>query len=154
VAADITVAPVDAKDVEVVQLVEALTAELAAQGYTPEQSFGYSPERLAASAVHLAGAHLAGRLVGVGGLELQDDGAAELKRFYVRPDHRGRGVADALMAALVAYGRAHGVLVLRLETGDRQHAAVRFYSRHGFLEVRRFPPYVDSVTSICMQRHL
>jgi putative acetyltransferase len=55
---------------------------------------------------------------------------------------------------LVAYGQVHGAGLLRLETGDRQHAALRFYARHGFTEVPRFPPYVDSETSICMQRHV
>jgi putative acetyltransferase len=37
---------------------------------------------------------------------------------------------------------------------DRQHAALGLYRRHGFAEVPRFPPYVDSETSICMQREL
>ena len=154
VDSDISVAPVDAGNTEVQHLIDALTTELAGGGYTPEQTFGYSTEQLERSGVHLVGAEVAGRLVGIGGLELQDGNTAELKRFYVRPDYRGRGVADALLAALVAYGQVHGVGLLRLETGDRQYAALRFYARHGFVEVPRFPPYVDSETSICMQRHV
>jgi putative acetyltransferase len=149
---DITVAPVQARDPEVLRLVDALTVELAGGGYAPEQTFGYSAEQLEQTGVYLIGAEVAGRLAGIGGLELQDGDAAELKRFYVRPEHRGSGVADVLMASLVAYGREHGARVLRLETGDRQHAALRFYARHGFVEVPRFPPYTDSETSICMQR--
>jgi putative acetyltransferase len=31
---------------------------------------------------------------------------------------------------------------------------MRFYARHGFEVVPRFGPYVDSATSVCMQRHL
>ncbi len=151
---DIAVAPVDLRDPDVLRLVEALTAELAGSGYTPEQTFGYSPEQLERSGVHLVAAEVAGRLVGIGGLELQDGESGELKRFYVRPEHRGSGVADALMAALVAYARQHAVRVLRLETGDRQQAAIAFYRRHGFVEVPRFPPYTDSATSVCMQRDL
>ena len=58
------------------------------------------------------------------------------------------------MAALVEHARRHGVGVLRLETGDQQHAALGFYRRHGFVEIPRFPPYVPSETSICMQREL
>ncbi len=151
---DIAVAPVDLRDPDVLRLVEALTAELAGSGYTPEQTFGYSPEQLERSGVHLVAAEVAGRLVGIGGLELQDGESGELKRFYVRPEHRGSGVADALMAALVAYARQHAVRVLRLETGDRQQAAIAFYRRHGYVEVPRFPPYTDSATSVCMQRDL
>jgi putative acetyltransferase len=152
VSIDITVTPVDVRNAHVLQLIEALTTELAAEGYTAEQTFGYSPEQLSRSAVHLVGAYLAGRLVGIGGLELQDENIAELKRFYVIPHHRGHGVADAVIAALVAHGREHGVTLLRLETGDRQHAAIRFYARHGFVVVPRFRPYVHSTSSICMQR--
>jgi putative acetyltransferase len=81
-------------------------------------------------------------------------GVAELKRMYVVPQRRGSGAADAIMAALVEHARRHGVGVLRLETGDQQHAALGFYRRHGFAEVPRFPPYVASETSICMQREL
>ncbi len=79
---------------------------------------------------------------------------AELKRFYVEPAHRGRRVADAVIEALVEHARAHGATALRLETGDKQHAAMRFYARHGFDVVPRFEPYVDSATSVCMQREL
>jgi hypothetical protein len=66
---------------------------------------------------------------------------AELKRFYVVPDARGTGVASALLQALVEYARGSGVRVLRLETGDEQHAAIRFYRKHGFAEIRPFSPY-------------
>ena len=58
------------------------------------------------------------------------------------------------MAALVAHAGERGVRTLQLETGDKQHAALAFYRWHGFVEVPRFPPYVDSETSICMQRHV
>ena len=93
-------------------------------------------------------------LVGIGGVEVQDDGYAELKRMYVDPGCRGRGVADAVLAALVEHAVEHGTTTLRLETGDKQLAAIGFYSRHGFVEVERFPPYVDSATSVCMARPL
>ncbi len=148
------VEPVAVSDPEVLAMVEALTAELAHGGYTEEETFGYSPEQLERSGVHLVGVHVAGRLAGIGGIELQDGAVAELKRMYVRPDRRGGGAADALMAALLEHARGHGVRLVRLETGDVQHAALRYYRRHGFVEVPRFPPYTDSATSVCMQREL
>jgi putative acetyltransferase len=146
--------PVDVRDPEVLDLVRALDAELAGAGYTEDQMFGYSPEQLHRGSVHLVGVRIDGRLAGIGGVELQDEGVAELKRMYVPPQQRGRGAADAILAALVEHARRHGVAVLRLETGDQQHAALGFYRRHGFTQVPRFPPYVASETSICMQREL
>jgi len=148
------VAPADVRDPEVLALVDALTAELARSGYADDEMFGYSPEQLEHAGVHLVAARAGGRLVGIGGVELQDGDTAELKRMYVVPDHGGTGAADAIVADLVEHARALGVRLLRLETGDQQHAAVAFYRRHGFTEVPRFPPYVDSATSVCMQRTL
>ncbi len=148
------VAAMPVRDPTVVAMLEALTAELAGSGYTPDQTFGYSVEQLERADVHLVGACVAGRLVGLGGVELQGRGVAELKRFYVEPEHRGTGVADALIAALVDHAAAHDVNVVRLETGDKQQAALSFYRRHGFAEVPRFEPYLSSETSVCMQREL
>jgi len=104
--------------------------------------------------VHLVGASVGGRLVGIGGIELQGGGFAELKRFYVVPDLRGNGLADAILDALERYAGDHGVGVLRLETGDRQDAAISFYRRRGFQMIPRFGPYVGSEASVCMQRDL
>ncbi|WP_222195857.1 GNAT family N-acetyltransferase [Modestobacter italicus] len=151
---DVQVVPVHVGEPEVLALVDALTAELAGGGYRAEETFGYSPEQLAASDVHLVGARSAGELVGLGGVEVPGDGTAELKRFFVVPACRGTGTADAIMTALVDHAVAHGVRLLRLETGDQQHAAIRFYRRHGFVEVPRFGPYVVSATSVCMAREL
>lgn len=145
---------VSARDPEVVGLLQALTAELAGAGYTASQTFGYSIEQLQDQAVHLVGARVGGTLVALGGLEAQGDRTGELKRFFVSPEHRGAGIADALIATLVEYARNHDIDRLRLETGDKQRAAIAFYRRHGFVVVPRFGPYVDSATSVCMQRDL
>ena len=143
---------VSARDPEVVALMAALTDDLAAEGYAPEESFGYSVEQLEERGVHLVGVRVDGVLAGIGGIELQGAGIAELKRFFVVPERRGAGVADTVITALLAHAAEHAVRTIRLETGDKQLAAIAFYRRHGFVEVPRFPPYVDSVTSVCIQR--
>ncbi len=149
--AGIRVAPVCVRDPHVLELLDALSNELARGGYADEETFGYSADQLERAGVHLIGARVQDWLVGVAGVEVAD-GAGELKRFFVRPEHRGTGVADALIVALIEHADAQGVAVLRLETGDKQHAALTFYRRHGFVEVPRFGPYVGSTTSVCMQR--
>jgi putative acetyltransferase len=154
VTAAYPVAAVRAPDPDVRRLIDALTEELAGSGYTPEETFGYSVERLEQAGVHLVGARVRDELVGIAGVEVEGNGFAELKRFYVVPASRGGGVADALIDALTAYAVDRDVRALRLETGNRQHAALRFYTRRGFRVVPRFGPYVHSETSICMQRDL
>jgi putative acetyltransferase len=148
----IEVAPVQVRDPAVIAALNALTAELSTGGYTADETFGYSVEQLEQTQVYLVGARIAGRLVGVAGIELQGDATGELKRFYVEPECRRRGVADALIGALLTYAARRNASVVRLETGDKQEAAIAFYRRHGFVEVPRFEPYLDSATSVCMQR--
>ena len=148
------VSPVTAEDPSVGALLTALTDELAHGGYSADETFGYSIDQLTARGVQLMGAWADDSLVGVGGVELAPDGTGELKRFYVLPSHRGTGIADAILTALVSHARACGAAVLMLETGDKQHAAMAFYRRNGFRETPRFGPYVDSATSVCMRRVL
>lgn len=143
---------IQAWDRDVVALLDALTSELALGGYSADETFGYSLHQLEQSRVYLVGARVGGELVGVGGVELAADGSGELKRFYVAPDHRGTGVGDVVITALIAHARGRDTKALRLETGDKQLAAITFYRRHGFVEIPRFGAYLDSATSVCMQR--
>jgi putative acetyltransferase len=78
--------------------------------------------------------------VGCGGVALFPD-YAEVKRMYVRDSARGQGVADAILARLEAEARGAGLSELRLETGVRQVAAMRFYARAGFRECPAFGDY-------------
>jgi putative acetyltransferase len=150
----IQVFPVAVSEPEVVALLDALTAEMAVEGYTPEQTFGYTADQLQTADVYFVGARVDERLVGVGGLELQEHGVGELKRFFVTPAYRGTGVADAVLDALFDYAQAHELDRVRLETGDKQAAAIAFYQRRGFVHIPRFGPYRASQTSVCMQRRL
>ncbi len=134
-------------------LLRELTAELASGGYAPEETFGYDAEQLLERGVRLLGAFTERELVAMGGVEI-DGEDAELKRFYVRPEHRGSGAAQQILDALVAEAERSGVRRLRLETGIHQHAALRFYRRNGFVDIPRFGPYVDSETSLCLERVL
>jgi putative acetyltransferase len=120
-------------------LIGALDAELL-QHYPPEQRHGLKLDALFAPPVRFFVARLDGQAVGCGGIALFAD-FVELKRMYVRPEARGRGVADAILARLAEEASAAGLSVLRLETGTQQMAAIRFYRRLGFTPCGAFPPY-------------
>ena len=91
----------------VATLVGELEAELAAE-YPPEQRHGLGLDAIFAPHVRFFVADVDGAPAGCGGIAL-DDGFAELKRIYVRPSLRGRGVAEALLARLEDEARAAGV---------------------------------------------
>ena len=85
-------------------------------------------------------ARLRGAAVGCGGVAIFSD-FAEVKRMYVREVARGQGVADAILAHIEEEVCDAGLSLLRLETGERQVAAVRFYDRAGFRRCPAFGAY-------------
>jgi putative acetyltransferase len=78
--------------------------------------------------------------MGCGGVAF-DDGFAELKRMFVRPAARGKGVAQAVLAQLERDARAKGYKRLVLETGDTLGPAQRLYERAGFRRCEAFGHY-------------
>lgn len=82
--------------------------------------------------VFLVGFDPEGRAVCCGGVKDLGDGTCELKRMYVAPDARRRGVARALLTALEGAGRELGHTVARLDTGPRQAHAEAFYRAAGY----------------------
>jgi putative acetyltransferase len=122
-------------------LIGELDAELNAD-YPPEQRHGFNVERVFQPDVLFFIARLSGEPVGCGGVALLADGAAEVKRMYVRPHARGRNVADAILARIEAEAASRGATRLVLETGDVRHAAMRFYERAGFTRCGPFGDYL------------
>ncbi|MFC8074494.1 GNAT family N-acetyltransferase [Streptomyces sp. NPDC057307] len=81
-------------------------------------------------------------------------GVGEIKRMYVAPASRGTGVASRVLLALEDWARDQGWSSLRLETGDAQPDAVRFYTRSGYEPIPAFGHYADSDNSLCFERPL
>jgi GNAT superfamily N-acetyltransferase len=76
-----------------------------------------------------------------GGLRRLDDGVAEIKRMYVRPASRSRGVARALLAALEQTAMELGYERVRLDTGPKQVHGLALYHSAGYVDVA---PYNDN----------
>ncbi len=95
-----------------------------------------------------------GEAIGCGALRALTDGAAEVKRMYVRPHARGAGVSRALLGALEDEARARGFEVIRLETGIRQPEAMRLYASAGYTEIEGFGDYAGHPASRCFERRL
>lgn len=122
--------------------------------YPPESQHGFSVERLVAEAVAFFVLRADGEPAGCGGIKLVGREYGELKRMYVRPQFRGAGYGVMLVDHLSAHALAHGVTLLRLETGIHQHAAIRLYERSGFYRIPPFGPYTDDPVSLCYEKKL
>lgn len=91
--------------------------------------------------------------VGCGAL-VQEDGWAELKRMYVRPGLRGRGIAQAILGFLEERAAAQGATSVRLETGYLQPEALRLYERAGYVRRGPFGSYGPDPNSVFMEKGL
>jgi GNAT superfamily N-acetyltransferase len=137
------------------QLILALNAEL--DGRYPEEGanfFRLDAEEVADGRGAFLVAYLDRRPVGCGAVRRNEPGVAEIKRMYVSPEARGRGVGRRVLDELEAVARQFGVRRLVLETGPRQPEALALYRRAGFVEVPLFGEYVGAEFSVCMAKDL
>lgn len=88
-------------------------------------------------------AWLDGEPVGCGGWRTWhgDQQVAEIKRMYVAPEARNRGVAMALLRALEDGARAAGRKRIVLETGHMQPEAIALYQKVGYQRIEDFGFY-------------
>jgi putative acetyltransferase len=128
-----------APDDEISALIAALDADLAA-GYAAEQQHGLPLAEIFQPQIRFFVARLAGKAVGCGGVALFAD-FAEAKRMFVTPAARGQGVAQAILSRLEQEAALAGLRWLRLETGDQQLRAMRFYEAAGFARCVPFGDY-------------
>jgi len=82
------------------------------------------------------------------------DGDAEIKRMYVTPRARGRGLARALLAELERTAAAAGRRRMVLETGYAQPEAINLYASSGYTQIAKFGMYRDHDGSVCYGKSL
>jgi putative acetyltransferase len=143
--------PFDSDDAR--RLVGALDAELSLL-YEPEQRFG--PNLKAAHLSPGQGTFLVartdGKAVGCGALRRLDVTTGEVKRMYVEPDLRGRGIAKQILDRIESAAAELGIHRLVLETGIHQEDAIALYTRAGFRAIPCWGEYAGSPTSVCLEK--
>ncbi|HUJ91613.1 MAG TPA: GNAT family N-acetyltransferase, partial [Gaiellaceae bacterium] len=95
-----------------------------------------------------------GRAIGCGGVCRFDEARAELKRMYVVPEARGRGLGRLLLAELEAEARRLGYAGIVLETGDRQPEALGLYVSAGYERIPCYGIYATRALSMCFEKTL
>lgn len=136
-------------------LIDALNEELSRR--YPEEGanhFRLDPEEVAGGRGAFLVAYAGGVPVACGSIRRLDADTAEIKRMYVAPGARGRGVGRRILAALEAEARRLGVGRIVLETGERQPEALTLYERAGFVPTPAFGEYAGSPLSVCMEKEI
>jgi GNAT superfamily N-acetyltransferase len=95
-----------------------------------------------------------GRPVACGAIQPLGDGVAEIKRMYVRPQHRRQGLSRLILAALEELAMQRGYHTLRLETGRYLTPALGLYRAAGYRPIPLYGEYVDNPNSVCFEKIL
>jgi GNAT superfamily N-acetyltransferase len=75
-------------------------------------------------------------IIGMFGIESRSEDSTELRRMYLDPRHRGRGIAQRMLHCAEAQARELGFAKLILSTAEVQKAAIAFYRKSGYTLVR------------------
>jgi len=122
--------------------------------YPPESHHALDLTRVSPDAMRLVVTRDAqGRALGCGAVVLRVD-HGEIKRMWVQPEARGRGLAQQMLTRLEAEARTVGCPMLVLETGPKQPEAISLYRRNGFEPCGRFGDYPDDPMSVFMHKPL
>jgi putative acetyltransferase len=95
-----------------------------------------------------------GAPVGCGCFKKFDDSSVEMKRMYVKPEYRRKGISSTILNELEQWATETGFERAVLETGNLQEEAIAMYEKLGYKIIPNFPPYEAMDTSICMEKQL
>jgi putative acetyltransferase len=147
----LTIRPEPADQPDVLRLIEALDAQMTAL-YPPESNHLLDVAALSDPAVTFLVARDGNDVIGCGALLRDPRGWGEIKRMYVSPDRRGRGIGKRLLAELGTIARDARLRLLRLETGVHNAEALALYRRAAFAECEAFGDYQPDPLSVFMEK--
>jgi len=95
-----------------------------------------------------------GQPAGCGAIKEYEPGVMEVKRMFVPPAARGKGLATAILKELENWAAELGYEKCILETGDTMPDAIALYKKNGYLSIPNYGQYVDVASSVCFEKPL
>lgn len=92
--------------------------------------------------------------LGCGAFKLFDHNTVEVKRMYILPEARGKGLATLILKELELWAFELGYKTCILETGKRQPEAITLYSKNGYEIIPNYGQYKGKENSVCFQKNV
>lgn len=93
-------------------------------------------------------------VVGCGAFKEYEPNITEIKRMFTLEEHRGQGVAAAVLDELEKWAAESGFEKAILETGNKMTAAIRLYEKSGYRRMPNYGQYIGVESSVCMEKDL
>ncbi|NEU07699.1 GNAT family N-acetyltransferase [Flavihumibacter sp. R14] len=94
------------------------------------------------------------KAAGCGAIKTFTSNTAEVKRMYVHPDNRQKGIASLILAELEQWARELKFDNCILETGKRQAEAINLYQKMDYQVIENYGQYSGVENSVCMKKSL
>ncbi len=92
--------------------------------------------------------------VGCGAFKPFDGDAVEVKRMYVPPAQRQKGIASVVLRELELWAQELWCQRCVLETGQKQPEAIALYSKRGYHIIPNYGQYIGVDSSVCFEKRL
>ncbi len=92
--------------------------------------------------------------VGCGAFKAYDTKSVEIKRMFVQPESRGKGIAGLILKELENWAAELNYKEAILETGKKQTDAVHLYQKSGYTIISNYGQYENIENSVCMHKAL
>ena len=92
--------------------------------------------------------------VGCGAFREKESDLVEIKRMFVHPDFRKKGIASKILGELEIWAKEVGYAFTILETGKNQPEAINLYQKQDYTIIPNYPPYEKMDNSVCMKKTL
>ena len=142
----------DSSNPDFLHLVHLLDADLRVRD-GDEHSF-FAPFNTLDNIKDVIVAYSDGRPIGCGAFRTYAVGIAEIKRMFVHPDYRGRGIASLMLSGLEKWARENNFQATILETGYNQPEAIALYKKSGYSHIPNYGPYEHIQNSVCFRKEL
>ena len=139
---------------DALRLLNELDEALWLHPYPPQSRHAFTVEKLLREGVAFFVARIDAEPAACGGLKIFGTDYGEVKRMYVHPVYRGRGLGKAVLNHLADYAQQQQVNVLRLETGIYQVEAIGLYESWGFQRRPPFGEYSVDPLSVYFEKRL
>lgn len=92
--------------------------------------------------------------VGCGAVKEYEPGVMEVKRMYVPPQRRGKGIAASVLKELELWSAELGYRTCILETGLKMPEAIALYTKSNYQRIKNYGQYAEVEDSVCFEKRL